>query len=139
MPAERPSPGFRPGSATVLPRFEGHGIAIDVRPYTRADGARSLRLIGWFRVGGADRPPEVLPLQAIWILVVHGPFHHAVTFPLAGDAIVFEDDQERVGDDLCGGFEVDLFERGRLVPEPGAHFVSATLGAHLAPVIEARL
>ena len=134
--SQRPLPNYRESSGTFVPELTGPGIRLGAAPYSRPDGARALRLVGVFQcVEGDLKELEVPLLQAVAILLVDRASLIPYSFSPVGDALVFDDDIQRVGKFRRGFFEMDVFAHARVSPRPGVYDLSASLGPYLSPVV----
>lgn len=117
--------------------LQERGIAISAAPSLRDDGTKSIVLRGVFRgsLEEADVAPAKL-LQTIAVTLIFGPEHLPTSFPAGRQRILLEDDLKRVGNDVIGSFEIDVFEEAELAPLQGTYFLSAAMGPCLSNVCE---
>lgn len=133
---EMRAPSFTETSDPAWAGLEGPGIRINADSSIAPDGRRSIRVRGFCRVAEEEvlqDGPTVL--GAVSLVVVSGPDHVPATFPATLDAVVFEDDLRRRGRFVEAFFEVDTLDCPWIAPEPGACFVSATMGPYLSNVV----
>ena len=107
---------FGAPSEVPLPHLEGSGLAISVTPANRADGTRTLRVVGVCACSADQLPPGRLPLEAVWIvatLATRPPV--PVSFSVAGDALVFADDHQQADGRVRAVFDLDTltFEKAQ--------------------------
>lgn len=119
------------------PDLQEPGIHISAMPYLRGDGANSIALRGVFR--WSPEQTGVAPtriLETIAVVLTFGPEHLPASFPPGKETILLEDDLKRVGNDLVGTFQIDVFEEAGVMPLAGRYFLSAAMASYLSNVCE---
>jgi hypothetical protein len=139
MSASHPTAAsFRPHVAiSELPAGTA-GIRVRAEVYRCPTGARSIRVVGSCRASVSDGSASSI-LRGLVLVVTRAPRLNPISFAVAGDAVVFDDDIVHEGGFASAAFELDLFAGAGVSPEPGTYFIHACLHGMVSNVERAEL
>jgi hypothetical protein len=133
------APDFHP---VDLPRsldLVGAGVKIAVLAFRRADGVRSLRVVGVAQLAKDQITSLPSVLHATSITVTRAPDLEPFSARIVGDAVVFPDDVVDDGASQRAYFSADAFALAGREPAPGRYFVSAFAGPIVSNVVVAEI